>query len=97
MPKTRISNPVIAPDVLVVWADGLAEDKGIIGLALVTMAVRDGAALLMVLATIKGAELEFDAVDDGIERPEETKDGKGTTSEGLSSAPLPQGILEPSG
>lgn len=71
-PKTRISNPVIAPDVLVDWeVVGPAEvDKGE-GLALVTTVVKAGVALPVVLpvmslvAVTEADELvEFDAMDD---------------------------------
>ena len=83
---------------LVDWV-GLAEgvDKGVAGLEeVVTTVARVGVALPVVLLTTLVNELEFDAMDDGIET-EETKGGAATTSEGLTSAPFPQGISEPSG
>lgn len=87
----------MAPDVLVDWV-GLVEgvDNDITGLEVATTVARDGVALPVVLLTALVDKLEFDAMDDGIET-EEAKGGAGTTSEGLTSAPVPQGISEPSG
>ena len=96
MPKIRISNPVIAPDVLVDWEVGTAEDEGATAVALVTTAARvDGALLAVILGTAMTDELIF-GMDDGIVI-EDTKDGGGTALEGSASEPFPQGIAAPSG
>jgi len=98
-PQTRTSNAVIAPDVDCV---GLAEvDKDVTGLAPLTSVVGPGVATLpvavpVVLLVTTANVLEFDAMDDDMEM-EEAKAGGGTTSAGLTSAPVPQGMLEPSG
>ena len=82
-------------------------DKDIAGLALATPDVTASAALPLTVpltlpltlpaALVLAADvLEFDAMDDDDEL-EESKDGGAIASEGLTSAPVPQGIAEPSG
>ena len=70
----------------------------ITGLAPVTTEVRAGVALpvVAVLLVTTANVLEFDAMDDDIETLG-AKVGGGTTVEESTSAPFPQGILEPSG
>ena len=97
-PKTRISNAVIVPDED--WAVGLAEVDGVTGLALVTAVVRVGVdppvllPAVLVALTVNVLE-EFAAMVDDKE-VDAAKDGGGTTSAILTSAPVPQVITVPS-
>jgi len=95
-PQTRISNVAIAPDVD--WPVGLAEvDEDTTGVAVVPADVMIGAPALVLLSMTE-AVLEFAAIDDDNDIEELlAKDGGGTESEGLTRAPVPQGIGEPSG
>jgi len=75
--------------------DWVGVDEGIT-LALVTTVARTGVALLVALLATEGNELEFDAVDDD-KTLESAKVGGRIALEGLTSAPIPQGISESSG
>jgi len=72
-------------------------DEDTTGVAVVPADVMIGAPALVLLSMTE-AVLEFAAIDDDNDIEELlAKDGGGTESEGLTRAPVPQGIGEPSG